>query len=541
MNVLIINGSPKGAKSNSLKLTEAFLQGMKETSTIQTETLTVSKLDIKPCIGCFQCWKKTPGKCCISDDMTVVIEKILSADVLIYSFPLYYFGLPSQLKALLDRQLPMVLPFMKNGNHSGAHPSRYDMSDKRYVLISTCGFYTAEGNYDAIDAQFSHHLGKSSYESIYCGQGELFSVPELKNRTEEYLEYVRAAGREFAEGSITKETRNLLSQFLFPRDVFERMADASWGIDPPDQNRVQEKSHPAITFTRQMAALYRKDSWNGKDLVLEMHYTDEDKTAQLIMGKDGCKVLTQDFQPFTTRISTPLSVWMSIAKGEIDGQAALMKHLYQVDGDFQLMLHWDDYLGSSSKTEVQQVVPEKKSNMTLMLLPWFPLWFIGITQPVLGGILSILISTAIPIFFFRYQPTVFEVFSGFTTAFLGVLAISGFSPVALVPVSYLLFGLMWFVTVFLEIPLTAYYSMNEYGGKSALKNPLFIKTNRILTACWGILYLVTPLWTYLFLISDHIASLSVINTALPFLLGCFTKWFQKWYPAHYAASKKVKN
>ena len=537
MNVLIINGSPKGTKSNSLKLTEAFLQGMKETSTVHSETLTVSKLDIKPCIGCFHCWKETPGKCCISDDMTVVIEKILSADVLIYSFPLYYFGFPSPLKALIDRQLPMVLPFMKSGSHSGAHPSRYDMSDKRYVLISTCGFYTAEGNYDSIDAQFSRHLGKGSYESIYCGQGELFSVPELKNRTEEYLEYVRAAGREFAAGSITKETRNLLSQLIFPRDVFERMADASWGIEPPDQNRVQEKSHPAITFTRQMAALYQKDSWNGKDLILEMHYTDEDKTVQLIMGKDGCKVLTQDFQPFTTRISTPLSVWMSIAKGEIDGQTALMKHLYQVDGDFQLMLHWDDYLGSSSKPDVQQLVPEKKSNMTFMLLPWFPLWFIGITQPVLGGILSILISTAIPIFFFRYQPTVFEVFSGFTTAFLGILAISGFAPVVLVPVSYLIFGLMWFVTVFLEIPLTAYYSMNEYGGKSSLKNPLFIKTNRILTACWGILYLATPLWTYLFLFTDHKAPLSVINTTLPFLLGCFTKWFQKWYPAHYAASK----
>ncbi|WP_277409590.1 NAD(P)H-dependent oxidoreductase [Lacrimispora xylanisolvens] len=62
MDVLIINGSPKGAKSNSLKLTEAFLQGMKETSTVHSETLTISKLDIKPCIGCFHCWKETPWK-----------------------------------------------------------------------------------------------------------------------------------------------------------------------------------------------------------------------------------------------------------------------------------------------------------------------------------------------------------------------------------------------------------------------------------------------------------------------------------------------
>lgn len=541
MNVLIINGSPKGAKSNSMKLTEAFIEGMKETSPVHAETLTVSKLDIRPCIGCFGCWKATPGRCCISDDMAMVIEKILSADVVIYSFPLYYFGLPSHLKALIDRQLPMVLPFMEREAQNGSHPSRYDMTNKRYALISTCGFYTAEGNYDAVDSQFAHHLGKGRYETIYCGQGELFRVPELRNRTEEYLMTVRTAGREFADGRITGETRELLSQLLFPRDVFERMADASWGIEPSDQTRVQEKSHPAITFTRQMAALYRKDSWNGKDLVLEMYYTDEDKTAQLIMGKDGCEVLTRDFQPFTTRISTPLSVWMSIAKGEIDGQTALMKHLYQVDGDFQLLIHWDDYLGSSSKSDVHQAVSKKESNMTLMLLPWFPLWFAGIYHPALGGILSVLVSAAIPFFFFRYQPTVFDVFSGFTAALLGILAITGFPPLILVPVSYLLFGLMWSVTVFLKIPLTAYYSMNGYGGENALKNPLFIKTNRILTACWGILYLATPLWTYLFLISGFKAPLSIINTILPFLLGCFTKWFQKWYPACYAASKMRKN
>lgn len=534
MNILIVNGSPRGTKSNSLKLTEAFLHGIEEVSPVHTETLTISKLDIKPCIGCFRCWRDTPGKCCISDDMAMVIERILSADVVLYSFPLYYFGLPSQLKALIDRQLPLSLPFMDKGAESGSHPSRYDLSDKRYVLISTCGFYTAEGNYDAVDAQFSHHL-KNRYEAIYCGQGELFSVPELSNRTEEYLMTVRAAGREFAAGRITDDTRALLTQHLFPRDVFERMADASWGIEPPDQAGVQDKSHPAITFTRQMAALYQKGSWKGNDLVLEMHYTDEDKTVQLIMGKDGCNVLTQDFQPFTTRITTPLSVWMSIAKGEVDGQTALMKHLYQVKGDFQLLIHWDDYFGISSKQTIPQAVSKKKSNMTLMLLPWFPLWFAGINHPVYGGILSVLISAVIPFFYFRYQPTIFDVCSGFTAASLGILAITGVPPLYLIPVSYFLFGLMWSVTVFLKIPLTAYYSMYGYGGEAALKNPLFIKTNRILTACWGILYLVTPVWTSHFFSINLNGPFVIINTIIPLLLGFFTKWFQKWYPAYYSS------
>lgn len=235
MNVLVINGSPKGAKSNTMKLTEAFIKGMETVSPIETERLTVSQLEIKPCLGCFHCWKNTPGKCCIPDDMGMVIEKILAADVLLYSFPLYYFGLPSQSKALLDRQLPMMLPFMEKGDESrsdsGSHPPRYDLSKKRFVLISTCGFYTAKGNYDAINTQFDRHLGKGRYETIYSGQGELFHVAELQKRTDEYLSAVEAAGREFLTGTISADTKERLSELLYPRDVFERMADASWGID----------------------------------------------------------------------------------------------------------------------------------------------------------------------------------------------------------------------------------------------------------------------------------------------------------------------
>lgn len=100
MNILAINGSPKGERSNTWRLTSAFLDGItvqEESAYEQTpaiETLNVSKLDIKPCLGCFSCWSKTPGTCCIHDDMRAVIEKILWADIIIWSFPLYYFGLP---------------------------------------------------------------------------------------------------------------------------------------------------------------------------------------------------------------------------------------------------------------------------------------------------------------------------------------------------------------------------------------------------------------------------------------------------------------
>lgn len=151
MKILAINGSPKGKRSNTWRLTSAFLEGItiqEENDGAQApeiETLNIGSLNIKPCLGCFSCWSKTPGKCCIHDDMQGVIDKILWADVVVWSFPLYYFGLPGQLKTLIDRQLPMSLPFMCTETESGGHPSRYDMSGKSTVVISTCGFYTAQG------------------------------------------------------------------------------------------------------------------------------------------------------------------------------------------------------------------------------------------------------------------------------------------------------------------------------------------------------------------------------------------------------------
>ena len=125
------------------------------------------------------------------------------------------------------------------------------------------------------------------------------------------------------------------------------MADASWGVDESG-----EKEDPSLIFTRQMAALYRREAWPGHDIILNMRYTDIDKTHRIVLGKDGSHVEEAPAEGFTTncttQINTPLSVWRSIAAGEIAGDEALMKHMYSVEGDFDLMMHWDEYFGAAS-------------------------------------------------------------------------------------------------------------------------------------------------------------------------------------------------
>lgn len=542
MKVLVLNGSPKGERSNTYRLTGAFLDGLRQVQQAEVEVLEVGKLHLLPCRGCFACWSKTPGKCVLQDDMAGVIEKILAADVLIWSFPLYYFGIPGQLKLLIDRQLPMSLPFMTD-NASGGHPSRYDRSGQRQVVISTCGFYTAEGNYDAVDAQFARLCGADGYTAIYCGQGELFRVPELRQRTDTYLEHVKQAGAEFAQGAVTEETACALRQPLFPRAVFEQMADASWGVSREDVAKSgtsqTAKLSPALAFTRQMAALYNPASWNGQDRVLEFFYTDAGETYQVVLGKDGQRVLEADFLPCTTRIETPLSVWQQIGSGELNGQQAMMEHLYRVTGDFSVMLHWDEIFGLGAAAPKPPAAPRKKTNMTLMLLPWMAIWIALSIQARTGACIGLAVCVLLPFAFLKYRMTVFEPCSMLAVGSICVLTLLDALPLTvLLPVSYLLFGLMWGVTVFRPLPLTAHYSMNGYGGETALQNPLFLRTNRILTACWAALYLLTPIWTGQLMQTSVSYLTGAFNSVLPILLGIFTAWFQRWYPAHYATSTK---
>lgn len=528
MNVLVINGSPKGERSNTYRLTSAFIEGMVSCGQHSIVTITAKDLNIKPCLGCFACWSKTPGKCCISDDMAGVIQNMLWADVIIWSFPLYYFSVPGPLKNLMDRQLPMSLPFMTKDSESGSHPSRYDMSGKRHVVISTCGFYTAQGNYDGVSAMFDHLCGRGNYTPIYCGQGELFRVPELHERTDAYLDILRRAGREFCSGGVTAGTRSGLTQLLFPREVFEAMADASWGVEKDG-----EKTDETLTFTRQMAALYNKTAFDGKERILEMCYTDCGKRYQVILGKEGSRVLTEDFKAPTTTIETPYAVWKAIASGEISGQEALMEQKYRVRGDFDLMIYWDRYFGSEVSEPVQ-AAPQKTTNMALLLAPWIVFWIATASMDgFYGALIGILTAVLTPLVFHKNRMILFDHISAAMVSLLSVGLIIGLPMALVLPVSYFGFGLLWTVNGLTKIPLTAHYSLNDYGGENMLSNPLFIKTNRILTLCWGLLYLAMTLWTAVLLSFGH-EWVSTVNSILPALMSIFTVWFQKWYPAKVA-------
>ena len=98
--VLAFAGSPR-RHGNSETLLDWVIESMKETGKVEIDKVIVSESDIRPCNGCNACEKL--NKCVIRDYFDLLQDRILSADCIIISSPVYCMGLPSSLKALIDR------------------------------------------------------------------------------------------------------------------------------------------------------------------------------------------------------------------------------------------------------------------------------------------------------------------------------------------------------------------------------------------------------------------------------------------------------
>lgn len=343
MKTLIINGSPKGNKSNTKEITNAFVEGLKEQGNFDLDIINIQQSKINHCTGCFACWTKTPGKCVIADDMDGYIQKYIEADLVIWSMPLYFYGMPSKVKAFLDRFLPLNLPFIEQREDGGSgHPSRYNLPDKKYVLISSCGFASTENNYEALVKQFDIMFG-DSYEKILCPEGELLRVPALSGKINEYLTIVKKAGKEFAESSKFKSgTQKELEELLFPPNVFADMANANWEIMGAQKEGNEDISYP---FLKQMQAVFNPSNAKDIDTIIEFDFTDIHRSYQFIIKNQTCTLIQGSENTYVTKIETPFSLWQDISSGKADGMQAIMEGKYKVLGDINIMMQFDSLFG----------------------------------------------------------------------------------------------------------------------------------------------------------------------------------------------------
>jgi len=223
MKILAINSSPKKNESNTSLILDPFLEGLEQEGS-EVELYYAHDLKVNPCQGDLACWTKTPGKCIQNDDMNWLDQKIGEADILVLASPLYCDSVNGSMKNILERTIPLALPFFELVDNHQRHPIREGVNQGKIVLVSNCGFWEMD-NFDPMIA----HI-KALSKNFHCEfAGALLRPhgPALKNMIEmgapvkDVVDAARESGRQLArDGEMRGETLNTVSRELLPKDMY---------------------------------------------------------------------------------------------------------------------------------------------------------------------------------------------------------------------------------------------------------------------------------------------------------------------------------
>lgn len=564
MKILILNGSPRAARSLSLGLSRDFTRALTDSRTArgeqepQIEEVHLVQSSIEYCRGCFACWKNPEGRCVIRDDMDSLLPRYLGSDLIIWSMPLYHFGMPALLKNVIERTLPVVNgEIIADGNGGYTHPLREAEKSQgmpRNLVISTCGFPSLKNNYEALHAHCDALFGSGGWERIECAEGELLGQEAMRGHSEPWRDLVRQAAREWdaalARGKrwpgFSPQLRTALDSPMLEVSTFLKLANVSWGLPAGDSNQEETSSilQTAEIFLRQMAIMYDPAKAPPSQAVLEMHFTDLDKRWFLVMDNRECSV-TDSLSEGTsdTIIHTTWDIWHRIGTGELDGSEAMMRGEYRVSGGTDIILRMADGLFSGGTAANRESNDEQEGStadsgrplpLFAGLAPWIAGWILlplsHRVQPVwtltgLVGLSAALLAYTSAkcrsTFYERANPLVFAVLGMLALAFPDIASAFGG------PVLYASSALLWGVTV-LGRPLTADYSAHDYPA-AIRTHPIFVATNRIMTGFWACVYGLQAAIALILGATPLRPFSALILQALLIPAGIFTAWFPGWY------------
>ena len=221
MKILVLNGSPK-QKSDTFRMTDAFLKGLNRAQENEVHIINVIDRKISPCRGCFGCWQKLDGHCVIDDDQNAILDLYRTSDLIIWSFPLYCYGMPSHLKAVLDRTIPLVKMAMRQDETGRVqHEALADFSRIHTVVLCGCGFPDWEGNFDALRMQCRQCFG--NLQMVCVPETPLLNVPEAAVVADPLLACFEKAGEEYARDlALSPETVARLEYPMIPKEHYIR-------------------------------------------------------------------------------------------------------------------------------------------------------------------------------------------------------------------------------------------------------------------------------------------------------------------------------
>jgi len=351
---VVVFGSPRGTTGHTYKMLEAMLAGMRAEG-VEPQLIDLTQYKIKPCLGCFGCWTKTPGKCIQQDDMAALLPKISDTDLVIYAQPLYVFSVPGIAKNFLDRLLPRLQPFLvENAAGETRHPLRSgEAAGPRMLVFSVCGF-PEKSHFAGLLTTF-RQLAQSGNtqiigEVLRPGSESLAFSDRLGARYQAVIAGLTAAGREVVrQGYVSRATEEAISQPLV-RDVapFRQLANRFWEIrlryeeERRQGKRVEELGdflrNDLAIFFHGMASFFDAEQAGSLQAVIQFEVSSSPGGEYYLTIADSkCRAQEGRAAHSDLLIRTPWTVWKAIGTGELSGVKALSEGRFQAEGDFGLL------------------------------------------------------------------------------------------------------------------------------------------------------------------------------------------------------------
>jgi multimeric flavodoxin WrbA len=131
MKVVSVLGSPR-KKGNTAAVLGWIEEELKRLGH-DVERIDAAAQSVKGCLGCYTCQKKLDEPGCVQkDDALQIFDKMIKADAIVYSSPLYCWSWSGQIKPLIDRHFCLV----KNGYGDGWTSL---IEGKKAALVVTSG------------------------------------------------------------------------------------------------------------------------------------------------------------------------------------------------------------------------------------------------------------------------------------------------------------------------------------------------------------------------------------------------------------------
>jgi multimeric flavodoxin WrbA/putative sterol carrier protein len=345
MKVLAVNSSPRvGTVSKTEIMLDALVEGMRENGA-QVDVVNLHKKKINYCVGCFTCWTKTPGKCAQKDDMSEeLFPMYLESDLCVLATPLYHYTVNAEMKAFIERTLPVVEPFFVERNGVTTHPLRQQLPAT--VLLSGAGF-PEMSVFDQLKSYVRFLFGESLVAEIYRPAAEMLARAGSNAEAADVVTALSQAGKELVDKK--KIEPKTLSRIEQPLTDYERMAPLTnlvWqtcidrGITLGEfrKKRIRLRPDSIESFLGMLEYGFKSKGADDVNAKIQYRFSGEvvgDCYISVEAGKLSTSLGTAE--DADVMIETPFEIWMDILTGEADATTLLKQGKYRVSGDMMLM------------------------------------------------------------------------------------------------------------------------------------------------------------------------------------------------------------